>query len=96
MCTCKLHFCTWQVFLDPLGPLFGFLTSALSRAFEYQADAFAHRLGYSLSLQKALTKLHLENLSALVVDPLYSAYRYSHPPLAERLTALQMLDKKAR
>lgn len=39
-------------------------------------------------------QLHLENLGALAVDGLYSAYHYSHPPLAERLDALATARKK--
>lgn len=77
---------------EPLGPLLSFASSALSRRFEYQADAYAQGLGYSGLLQSALVKLHVENLGSLRVDPLYSAYAYSHPPLAERLAALQRLD----
>lgn len=83
-----------QVFVEPLSPLLSFLVHAISRAFEYQADAFAHGLGYSSQLQQALLKLHVDNLSSLCVDPLFSAYHYSHPPLAERLQALQQLDRK--
>ncbi|PWZ01711.1 hypothetical protein BCV70DRAFT_199146 [Testicularia cyperi] len=40
-------------------------------------------------LGKALIKLHIHNLSTMHHDPLFSAYHYSHPTLAERLNALQ-------
>ena len=33
-------------------------------------------------------KLEEENKSAMNVDPLYSSFHYSHPPLAERLRAI--------
>lgn len=36
-----------------------------------------------------------ENLSAMNTDPWYSAYHYSHPPLVERLDAIDKPDKKA-
>lgn len=36
----------------------------------------------------ASLQLQLENLSSLAVDWLYSMYHYSHPPLTERLTAM--------
>ncbi|KAF2574603.1 hypothetical protein F2Q70_00000054 [Brassica cretica] len=39
-------------------------------------------------------KLEEENLSAMNTDPLYSAYHYSHPPLVERLRAIDGQDKK--
>lgn len=38
--------------------------------------------------------LQEENLSAMNTDPWYSAYHYSHPPLVERLAALDESDKK--
>ncbi|MQL80517.1 hypothetical protein Taro_012970 [Colocasia esculenta] len=66
----------------------------ISRAFEFQADAFGKKLGYATSLQAALVKLQEENLSAMNTDPWYSAYHYSHPPLVERLAALDESDKK--
>ena len=35
-----------------------------------------------------------ENLSAMNTDPWYSAYHYSHPPLVERLAAIDEETKK--
>ncbi|RWW59940.1 hypothetical protein BHE74_00033094 [Ensete ventricosum] len=35
-----------------------------------------------------------ENLSAMNTDPWYSAYHYSHPPLVERLAAIEEADSK--
>jgi STE24 endopeptidase len=46
-------------------------------------------------LGKALIKLHIHNLSTMHHDPLFSAYHYSHPTLAERLNALQRIRLKA-
>ncbi|KAK8964288.1 hypothetical protein KSP40_PGU003772 [Platanthera guangdongensis] len=66
----------------------------VSRAFEFQADAFAKKLGYGKSLRAGLIKLQEENLSAMNTDPWYSAYHYSHPPLVERLAALEDLGSK--
>ncbi|KAL2892127.1 CAAX prenyl protease 1-like protein [Bienertia sinuspersici] len=62
--------------------------------FVEQADAFAKNLGYSEELKAGLVKLQEENLSAMNTDPWYSAYHYSHPPLVERLAALDEPDKK--
>lgn len=44
---------------------------------------------YDELLAKALIKLHIQNLSSMWYDPLYSAYHHSHPSLSERLTALE-------
>ncbi|KAH7513080.1 hypothetical protein FEM48_Zijuj12G0158500 [Ziziphus jujuba var. spinosa] len=59
------------------------------------ADGFAKKLGYAAPLRDGLVKLQEENLSAMNTDPWYSAYHYSHPPLVERLAALDEPDKKA-
>ncbi|XP_074326472.1 CAAX prenyl protease 1 homolog isoform X2 [Apium graveolens] len=78
----------------PLQRVVSFALNLVSRAFEFQADAFAKSLGYSTPLRVALVKLHEENLSAMNTDPWYSAYHYSHPPLVERLAAIDEPDKK--
>ncbi|KAG8363307.1 hypothetical protein BUALT_Bualt19G0008600 [Buddleja alternifolia] len=78
----------------PLQHLVSFLLNLVSRAFEFQADAFAKKLGYAAPLRAGLIKLQEENLSAMNTDPWYSAYHYSHPPLVERLAAIDEPDKK--
>lgn len=79
----------------PLQHLVSFALNLVSRAFEFQADAFAKNLGYASELRCGLVKLQEENLSAMNTDPWYSAYHYSHPPLVERLAAIDKSDKKA-
>ncbi|KAF3441565.1 hypothetical protein FNV43_RR15479 [Rhamnella rubrinervis] len=79
----------------PLHHLVSFGLNLLSRSYEFQADAFAKKLGYAAPLRAGLVKLQEENLSAMNTDPWYSAYHYSHPPLVERLAALDEPDKKA-
>lgn len=64
----------------------------MSRRFEFQADEFGRKLGYSDKLQSALIKLQKDNLSFPVVDWLYSTWNYSHPPVLERLAALKKSD----
>ncbi|KAL6565953.1 CAAX prenyl protease 1 [Orobanche hederae] len=78
----------------PLSHLVNFLFNLVSRAFEFQADAFAKKLGYAAPLKAGLIKLQEENLSAMNTDTWYSAYHYSHPPLVERLAAIDEPDKK--
>ncbi|KAK0582328.1 hypothetical protein LWI29_024246 [Acer saccharum] len=58
-----------------------------------QADAFGKKLGYSSALRAGLVRLQEANLSTMNPDPWYSAYHYSHPPLIERLAALDEPDK---
>ena len=65
------------------------LLNAFSRGNEYEADAFAAELcGSGAELCGALEKLHKENLGNLTPHPLYSAFHYSHPTLAERVAAV--------
>jgi len=72
-----------------LSPLF----SVLSRRFEYQADAFAAKaVGSAAPLISALLNLSKNSLSNFTPHPLYSFFHYSHPTLAERITAMQSLE----
>ena len=43
---------------------------------------------------QALRKLDAKNRSAVNVDAWYSAYHHSHPPLVERLAAIDSSIKK--
>ncbi|XP_043715120.1 CAAX prenyl protease 1 homolog isoform X3 [Telopea speciosissima] len=79
----------------PLQHLVSFGLNLVSRSFEFQADAFAKKLGFVKALKAGLVKLQEENLSSMNTDPWYSTYHYSHPPLVERLAALDESDKKA-
>ncbi|XP_057979826.1 CAAX prenyl protease 1 homolog [Malania oleifera] len=79
----------------PIQHLVNFGLNLVSRSFEFQADAFAKKLGYTSTLCSGLVKLQEENLSAMNTDPWYSAYHYSHPPLVERLAAINESDKKS-
>ena len=82
-----------SLLLFPLTPLF----SAWSRRDEREADQFAVDLhGAPLDLAGALAKLGTENLSNLHPHPLYAAFYYSHPPLAERIGGLRMLAEARR
>ncbi|UZJ52350.1 hypothetical protein CBS101457_001670 [Exobasidium rhododendri] len=51
---------------------------------------------YSSLLSKSLIKIHIQNLSTMHHDALYSAYHYSHPTLTERLTALEKVDASTK
>ncbi|KAK0078058.1 hypothetical protein PV325_003017 [Microctonus aethiopoides] len=79
--------------LTPLNTLFGFLMTVNSRRFEFQADSFAKKLGHCDALKRSLIKLHKDNLSYPMYDKLFSGWHHSHPPLLERLEALDKSDK---
>ncbi|KAI0821770.1 peptidase family M48-domain-containing protein [Trametes gibbosa] len=92
-------FLLYQMLLTPLEAVVGIAMNAVSRKFEYEADRFACELQTKLQdqnmgdmgsrLGRALVTLHVENLSTVWVDWLYSAYHHSHPTLTERLRALE-------
>ncbi|XP_055704882.1 CAAX prenyl protease 1 homolog [Phlebotomus papatasi] len=79
--------------LAPYNAIINFAMTILSRRFEYQADAFAQKLGFAAELGKALVKLHVDNLGFPVYDWLYSVWNHSHPTLLQRLARLSG-DKK--
>ena len=60
------------------------------------ADAFAVELGHAGSLKQALVILDHKNRSSTNVDPWYSAYHHSHPPLVQRWGAIDEAEKKAQ
>lgn len=82
-----------------LGGLIGFFVSpwaaAVSRAHEFEADAYACEHGQASSLASALLKLYADNASTLTPDPLYVRFHYSHPPADQRLAALPVLKGAA-
>lgn len=66
------------------------------RRYEFQADAFAVDLGKGEGLKGGLLALESTNRSAANVDPLFSAFTYSHPPVPERLQAIDERMKKGQ
>jgi STE24 endopeptidase len=73
----------------PLNTLVSLGINGLVRKNEYQADAYAARLGLSDALSGALIKLHSDNGSFPVHDWLHSLLHRSHPTLLERLGRLR-------
>jgi STE24 endopeptidase len=74
---------------SPVSMLTGLFFNYLSRIFEYQADAYAARLGYRVDLADALVRLSEKNMGNLTPHPAYIFVHYSHPPLLQRLKQLQ-------
>ena len=84
----------FQYIYTPLAHIWGFLIHAYSRRNEFEADAFAAKLGYASLLASALKKISVDNKAHLNPDPLYATFNYTHPPVIERITALRKLDSK--
>ncbi|XP_067145248.1 CAAX prenyl protease 1 homolog isoform X2 [Centruroides vittatus] len=78
--------------LAPYDEIHSFLNTALSRHFEYQADAFAKSMNKAADLRGALIKLNKDNLGFPLNDSWYSTWHHSHPSLLERIRALGKID----
>ncbi|MBR6708773.1 MAG: M48 family metalloprotease, partial [Clostridia bacterium] len=81
-----------NVGLGILQPLTGILTSAYSRYAEYRADRQAAEEGYGDALITGLKKLARENFADLSPAKILVVLEYSHPPLSERIAALEKKD----
>ena len=65
----------------------------VSRRNEYEADRFAaETIEEPRSLVDALKKLSASNLSNLAPHPFYVFLNYSHPPLLQRVHAIQQYE----
>jgi STE24 endopeptidase len=72
----------FTIFMQPISAYF-------QRKFEFEADSFATEHAQASKLISGLVKLYKENASTLTPDPIYSAFHYSHPPAAIRITHLE-------
>ena len=69
--------------------LTGMGMNAYSRHAEYRADQQAVKEGYGEALIGGLKKLARENFSNLAPSPALVVLEYSHPPLSERIAAIE-------
>ena len=90
----QLGILAFGLLYSPLSLLLGVADSFLSRKNEYSADRFAGDHVDATTLQEALKKLSVNQLSNLRPHPLYVVFHYSHPPLLSRLEALIDTKKK--
>jgi len=79
-----------NVFWSPFEKFVMFCMNINSRRNEFQADKYACDLGMGAPLGTGLIKISVENKGAatMLPDKLYSTYHFSHPPLVERLAAI--------
>ena len=68
-------------------PLIGYF----NRKAEYRADAYSAQLTSAHCLREALIRLVNENKTFPYSHPLYVFFHYTHPPLLDRLRALDKL-----
>lgn len=79
----------FSIIYQPLSLLLGLAGSALSRRHEFQADAFAKAACGAEPLMAGLKKLSLDHLTHPNPHALTVWLHYSHPPIGQRLAALE-------
>jgi STE24 endopeptidase len=81
----------FSIIYTPLSTLLGLIGGALSRKNEFEADAFAKEaMGSAEPMISALTRLSRDHLSNPTPHPFYVALHYSHPPILQRVAALEI------
>ncbi len=76
--------------IGPIDLFVGLFFKRLSRHFEFEADRFAVETAPEpAALISALKTLARENLANLMPHPFYVLLHYSHPPLLERVAAME-------
>jgi STE24 endopeptidase len=78
---------------SPLSLIIGIVMNMVSRKNEFAADRYAGENYQPEALQTALKKLSVNHLSNLRPHPAYVFFHYSHPPLLQRLSALEKVKK---
>jgi STE24 endopeptidase len=83
-----LNLVAYGILFTPCSHLIGIFMNIFSRKNEYEADKYAADTYNGGALKSALKKLSANNLSNLTPHPAYVFFHYSHPPLLQRLRAL--------
>ena len=73
-------------------PITSLVMNARSRKAEYRADEQAVKEGYGEAMVSALKKLARENFAHLAPSKINVVLEYSHPPLGERIAAIEKLE----
>ena len=84
----RLGLLAFGILYTPVSVILGILMNMLSRKYEFEADQYATETYNGSALQLALKKLSVDNLSNLNPHPAYVFVHYSHPPLLQRLKAI--------
>ena len=82
------------IFLTLTQPISAMIMNAYSRKAEYRADSQAVKEGYGEAMIGALKKLARENFAELAPTRVSVLLEYSHPPLADRISAIEKQIKK--
>lgn len=80
----------FSIVYQPVSIVMHFISSAWSRHFEYEADAFARSaMGDAAPMKEALMRLSRDHLSHPTPHPFHVALHYSHPTVLQRVAALE-------
>ena len=82
------------IFLTLTQPISAMIMNAYSRKAEYRADSQAVKEGYGEAMIGALKKLARVNFAELAPTRVSVLLEYSHPPLADRISAIEKQIKK--
>jgi STE24 endopeptidase len=83
-----INFIAFGIIYTPISLILSLFTNFISRKHEFQADEFATITYSGEALQNALKKLSIDSLSNLKPHKLFVFFHYSHPPLLQRLKAI--------
>ena len=83
----------FSLLYSPVELIISFVGNKISRIHEFEADAFAHKsIGTGKHLIEGLKKLTVTNLGNLTPHPFTVWLSYSHPPVLDRIRALDSAD----
>ena len=84
------------ILLAPIDLPLSLVMNALSRRHEYAADRYAvETVGTGRDLARGLRRLSADTLANLTPHPWYVALHHSHPPVVERVRALEAYESVA-
>lgn len=82
----------FSMMYSPMSEILGILFNVFSRKNEFEADSYAVRTTHNPhSMIQALKRLSANNLSNLTPHPLHVFLNYSHPPVLQRIEAIQTI-----
>lgn len=84
-----LNLLAFGILYSPISTILGIIGNIMSRKNEYEADAYAKETYDATPLITGLKKMSSDHLSNLTPHPAFVFVHYSHPPLRERVRALE-------
>ena len=84
-----LNILAFGILYTPISRVLGVFGNLFSRKNEFEADAYAVKTYDGQPLIEGLKKMSSDHLSNLTPHPAYVFVHYSHPPLLQRIRAMQ-------